>query len=277
MRTYDIDSLDNRSPRQADLIARFVRRTLRPYFRYELRGTERIPEGAALYVGNHSGGILTPDSFLLFGEVMRERGLEDLPYGLGHEVAIRLPLAHQIVVPIGAVRASHENARRIFERDGKVMVYPGGDLDNQRPFRHRHRIVFGGRKGYIRLALREGVPISPVVTAGGHSTFVIVDDLQWLARLSGASRLLRLKVMPLTLSVPWGLTLGPVFAYWPLPTRILAEILDPIHFDRTGPEAAEDDAYVAECAEHVETAMQGALTRLAEERRSRRRGKKGRS
>jgi 1-acyl-sn-glycerol-3-phosphate acyltransferase len=271
MRTYDIDSLDNRSPRQADLIARFVRRTLAPYFRYQLRGTERIPEGAALYVGNHSGGILTPDSFLLFGEVMRSKGLEDLPYGLGHEVAIRLPIAHQIVVPIGAVRASHENAHRVFAQGGKVMVYPGGDVDNQRPFRHRHRVVFGGRKGYVRLALREGVPISPVVTAGGHSTFVIVDDLRWLAKLSGASRFFRVKVMPLTLSIPWGLTLGPVFVYWPLPSRILAEILEPIRFERSGPEAAEDESYVAACADRVETAMQDALTRLAEERRRMRR------
>lgn len=269
MRRYDIDSLDNRDPGRLDRLCRALHGPLTSYFRYELRGSERVPSGPVLYVGNHSGGILTPDSFLLFAELYRRRGMEVMPYGLGHEVAISAPIAHQIVVPLGAVRASHENAHRLFEAGHKVMVYPGGDLENQRPFRHRHHIVFGGRKGYIQLALREGVPIVPITTAGGHSTFVIVDDLRWLARLTRADRVIRSKVMPLTWSIPWGLTLGPLPLYVPLPSRILAEIGEPIRFDRSGPEASEDDDYVRQCDERVRSLMQTTLDELAAERRSR--------
>ena len=210
---------------------------------------------------------MTVDSFVFCSELYRERGMEDMPYGLGHEVAIQLPVVHQFMVPLGAVRASHDNAMRLFERGAKVMVYPGGDVDNQRPFRHRNRIVFGGRTGYIKLALRAGVPIVPVVAAGGHSTLVIIDDLRWAARALGTDRWARLKAMPISLSVPWGLTVGPIFPFVPLPVRILVEVLEPIHLGRQGQEAAEDVDFVRQSADRVEEAMQDTLERLADERR----------
>jgi 1-acyl-sn-glycerol-3-phosphate acyltransferase len=272
MTRYDIDSIDNRDPERIAKLCELLDGPLQRYFHFRLRGSERVPRGAALYVGNHSGGMLTPDSFLVFGALFRECGIDALPYGLGHEVAISLPIIHEIIVPLGAVRAGHEAAHRVFQRGDKVMVYPGGDVDNQRPYRHRNRVVFGGRKGYIRLALRERVPIVPIVTAGGHATFMIIDDMRWLAKLTHVDRILRTNVWPLTLSAPWGLTLGPLPVYWPMPTHILTEIVDPIRFDRDGPEAAEDDEYVAQCARHVESTMQATLERLARERTRRKRG-----
>jgi 1-acyl-sn-glycerol-3-phosphate acyltransferase len=267
MQRYDIDSLDNRDPELIDRLCRVILKPGRRYFRSRARGLDRIPTGPGLYVGNHSGGMMTVDSFLFFGEVYVARGMADMPYGLGHEVAIQVPGIHQVVVPLGAVRASHDNALRLFERGDKVMVYPGGDVDNQRPYRHRNRIVFGGRTGYIRLALRAGVPIIPVVCAGGHETLIILDDLRWAARLFRTGRWLRLNAMPVNLSIPWGLTVGPVFPFIPLPARILMEVLEPVHFDRTGDEAADDDAYVRRCADRVEGAMQATLDHLAAERR----------
>jgi len=270
LQQYDIDSLDNRDPARIEWLCRLYHEPLKAYFRFEALGIERVPPGPALYVGNHSGAMLIPDSFLLFSTMFFERGLADLPYGLGHEVAISLPGIQQIVVPLGAVRASHDTAHRLFGAGHKVMVYPGGDIDSHRPWRDRDRIVFGGRRGYVRLALRESVPIIPIVTAGAQEVFVIIDDLRWLAKLTRADRLRRTKVWPLTLSIPWGVTLGPSLLYWPAPTKIIAEFLEPIEFDPTGPEAAEDEEHVRRCAARVEDAMQEALTRLAVLRRERR-------
>ncbi len=270
MTRFDIDSLDNRDPDRIDLLSRLIHEPLRRYFRADVRGLERIPPDAALMVGNHSGGMLTVDSFIFFSHLYRARGMDYMPYGLGHEVAISTPPLDEIVVPLGAVRASHDMARRVFERGQKVMVYPGGDEDDLRPFRHRHRIVFGGRTGYIRLALRAGVPIVPIVSAGSHGTLIILDNLPWLARGLRLDKHLRLKVLPLTLSIPWGLTLGPIPAFVPLPVRILIEAMEPIYFERSGEEAAADDAYVRQCASRVEGAMQATLDRLAAERRTRR-------
>ena len=268
MHHYDIDSLDNRDPAMVAAMARLVDRTLRPWLRYRIEGIDRIPEGPALYVANHNGGMLAPEAFLFGSAMFRARGIVDMPYGLGHEVAITMPLLHQIVVPLGAVRASHDNAQALFTRGHKVLVFPGGDQDAFRPFAARDEIRFGGRQGYIRLALRHSVPIVPVVTAGAHATLLILGDAQWLARALGLERRLRLKAFPVALSVPWGLTVGMLPPHLPLPVRVRARVLDPIHFDRSGSAAAEDQAYVDACDARVQAAMQGCLDELAAARRT---------
>lgn len=265
---HDIDSLDERDPARIDLAYRWIHRLLEGYFRSEVRGLERVPEGAALYVGNHNGLAMTPDSFLFAAAVYRERGLADVPYGLGHEVLIDLPLLNQIIVPLGAVRASHHVAHRLFQAGHKVLVYPGSDYDAGRSWFDRDRICFGGRRGYLRLALAAGVPLVPVVAAGAQQTLMILTDGQWLARLLRADRWLRLKVWPMGLALPWGLMPAPL-PFLPWPSRILIEVLEPIRFDRSGPEAAGDEEYIEECAARVERVMQQALTRLADERRRR--------
>ena len=60
--------------------------------------------------------------------------------------------------------------------DGAILlVYPGGDREVFRTWRDRNRIDFGGRLGFVRLALRTGVPVvpagsgAPVVKVGPHS------------------------------------------------------------------------------------------------------------
>jgi len=263
---YDIDSPDGRDPAWLGWLCQTFGGLVRAYFRAELRHTERIPDGPVLYVGNHNGGVTAPEAVLLYTQLYARFGVEQLPYGLGHELPLQVPGLRQLLAPLGVVRARQKTALRLLAAGHRVLVYPGGDVDAMRPFRHRRRIVFGGRRGYIRLALRAGVPVVPVVAAGAHSVLIIVDDLRWLAKATGLARWARIKAAPLTLSIPWGLTLGPPPVYVPYPSRILMEVLPPLFFDRSGDEAATDDAYVAECAERVEAAMQQTLKRLHDER-----------
>ena len=266
MTRYDLDRLDNRDPERIRSLLGLGLPLLEAYFRPVVRGLERIPSGAGLYVGNHSGLMLTLDTFTLFGEILRRRSMDDVPYGLAHEIAIALPLLRDLVVPLGAVRASHDNARRIFDSGHKALVYPGSDYDSFRSYRDRDRIKFGPRRGYLRLALRSGVPIIPAVTAGSHEMCVVLDEGQWIARGLRLDRLLRAKAWPIVFTLPWGITVGPPLFYLPLRTQFFQEILAPIRFDRQGEEAADDDAYVDRCHEQVVDTMQAALSRLAAER-----------
>lgn len=266
MNHFDIDDLDQRDPAFVQRFADLLRPLAWRYFKPDVRGLERIPAGAGLYVGNHNACLLSPDTFVWGLEVLRQRGIEDLPYGLGHEIAIALPGLRSLLVPLGAVRASHDNAARLFATGRKALVYPGSEYDAMRPYRDRNLVKFGSRRGYLRLALRHDVPIIPVVAAGAHETLLIIDDCQWLAKLLRADRWLRLKAWPLALSVPWGLTLGPVPPHLPLPTRIFVEILDPIRFDRRGDEAASDHDYVEGCHQRVVETMQTGLEQVAARR-----------
>ena len=263
---YDIDSLENRDPKKIEKVLRFVDRFVIPYHRGEARGVERVPEGAGLFVGNHNAGPWTPDSFIFGSALCHAHGIDAMPYALGHEKAIQFPLARDLVIPLGAIRASHENAHRVFEAGRKVLVYPGSDYDSMRAFRDRNKIVFAGRTGYVKLAIREGVPIIPVVAAGAQSTWIVLSDGAWIAKAINAHKWFRVNVWPVTLCLPWGITVGPLIPYIPYPSKIIVEILEPIHFERSGDEAAEDEEYVAACDAQVREAMQTALTRLAVER-----------
>lgn len=263
---HDVNSLDNRDPKVLERFADIAGPLLWKWFRPRVRGLDNIPDRGALYVCNHNGGFMTPDTWILAVALVRERGPDDVPYALAHQVVMRARITNMTLPAMGAIAANPENAHRVFEAGRKVLVYPGGDLDAFRPSRDRGRIVFGPRRGYVRLALREGVPIIPVVSAGSHDVWWVVSDGRWLSRLLHTHRFLRTDVLPITVSVPWGLTVGaPPFI--PLPVRVFMDVLEPICFERSGPEAADDESYVEECHQRVLHAMQLALDQLMEERR----------
>ena len=112
--------------------------------------------------------------------------------------------AQKFLVRIGGIRANHKSAKAVFSRGEKALVYPGGDVDSMRPWKERHQVKFAGRTGYIKLAMSAGVPIVPLVASGAQSTFYVISDNQWLAKTLRLDKMLRLKVLPLMLTFPWG-------------------------------------------------------------------------
>src|SRR5204863_5079162 len=122
---------------------------------------------------------------------------------------------------------------------------------------------FGGRKGFIRLALEENVPIVPVVSIGGQETALFLSRGERLARLLQLNRLFRLKVLPISIALPWGLNIGDMLGHLPLPSKIIVEALPPIHLrDEFGPEPDVREVY-----DHLMRTMQETLDALAAERR----------
>ena len=109
-----------------------------------------------------------------------------------------------------------------------MLVYPGGDYEVYRPSWQRHVVEFGGRKGFVRLARRAGVPIVPVASVGGQETALFLDREQWLAKLLMLDKVLRLKSMPIPLAPPWGLKITDWSGDIPLPAKIVIEVQEPI-------------------------------------------------
>ena len=140
------------------------------YFRGEVRGLGNVPEdGPVLLVGNHSGGNLTPDTHVFTLAFSTYFGVERRFHQLAHNLVLSFP-GLSFLRKYGTVAASQENARRALEAGAAVLVYPGGDYEVHRPSWERHRVDFGGRKGFIRLAIEQDVPIVPVVAVGGQET-----------------------------------------------------------------------------------------------------------
>jgi 1-acyl-sn-glycerol-3-phosphate acyltransferase len=270
IKTTDIDSLKNRNPEVIHRLVGFFKPLFWHYFRPTIKGLDQIPEGTGMFVANHNGALLMPDLFI-FGIALYERyGIDGLPYGMGHETGIGFPILHRLFLPIGGVRGSPRNARLLLAAGEKLLVYPGGELDSMRSFRKRTRIIFGKRRGYLQIALRERIPIIPVVSSGGHETLLILHEGKWLARALHLDRLLSLKTWPIVFCLPWGLWFGVPPPHFPFRTRIHIEVLEPIRFERDGPEAASDSAYVEACHRQVHAKMETTLKQLAAARRRRR-------
>jgi 1-acyl-sn-glycerol-3-phosphate acyltransferase len=242
----------------------YIRRTLPvikssvdAYFRGEVRGLDNIPDGAALLVGNHSGGLYIADTFVFAACFYDHFGPDRRFHQLAHDLAARNPLLATLR-KYGTLAASHENAQRAFERDAPLLVYPGGDYETFRPTWRGGEVDFGGRKGFIRLAIEQGVPIVPVVAVGGQETALFVTRGQRAARLLQLDRLARVKVLPVSLGPPFGINLLDLPGRLPLPAKITLEVLPPIDVPA---DADHDDVY-----EHVTGEMQTTLDDLAAER-----------
>lgn len=229
------------------------------YFRAEVRGIEHVPAtGPALLVGNHSGGTMIVDTFLFTYAFYDHFGPDRRFHQLAHDIAARIPGLRRF----GTLVASHENAQRAFSIGAPVLVYPGGDVETFRPSWHSDQIEFAGRKGFVRLALDEGVPIVPVVSIGGQETALFLTRAQGLARALRLDRFARIKVLPISIGPPFGINVLDLPGRLPLPAKITIEVLPPIDLqERFGPRPDLDTVY-----EHVTSVMQEALDRLAEER-----------
>ncbi len=233
----------------------------RGWFRFEVRGLESFPpDGGALVVGNHSGGMLTPDVLIFAAAFYRRFGYQRPLYTLGHDGMFVGPMAGWLS-RLGVIRATAKNTARALRSGGVVLVFPGGIYDAYRPTLAENVIDFNGRTGYIRSAIDARVPIVPVVSIGGQESQLFLTRGRWLAKRLGLSRW-RSDILPITVGFPFGLSMI-MPPNLPLPTKIVTEVLEPIdlvaQFGET-PEVTDVDA-------HVRAVMQQGLDELAAKRR----------
>ena len=232
------------------------------YFRGEVRGLNRIPrEGPVLLVGNHSGGNLTPDTHVFTLAFFTYFGVERRFYQLAHNLVLSMP-GLGMLRKYGTVAANRENAHKALDTGAALLVYPGGDYEVHRPSWDSAKVDFGGRKGFIKLALEKEVPIVPVVAIGGQETALFLSRGERLAKLIGLDRMFRLKVLPISLALPWGLNVGDMLGHFPLPAKITMQVLEPIDLkERYGSKPDIDEIY-----DDVMKRMQDTLRGLQAER-----------
>jgi 1-acyl-sn-glycerol-3-phosphate acyltransferase len=233
------------------------------YYRGEVRGLGNVPEeGPVLLVGNHSGGNMTPDTLVFTLAFNTYFGVERRFHQLAHNLVLSMP-GLSMLRKYGTVAASPQNAEKALKAGAAVLVYPGGDVEVHRPIWDRHKVDFAHRRGFVRLALKHDVPIVPVVAIGGQETSIFLSRGRTLSRALGIDRLTRMKVLPISLALPWGLNVGDMLGHIPLPAKITVEALPPIHLrDEFGEDPDVDEIY-----DHVTRLMQETLDALAAERR----------
>ena len=225
--------------------------------RLDYDGPGQLPDPPALIVANHGfGGIFDLNALVLAALADRlHPGGDRSVTILTHQFAWTLGVG-PLLEPAGFRPAGGDAAMEALAAGDYVIVLPGGDLDAAKSFAHRNEIVFGGRTGFARIARDAQVPIIPVVISGAGETALVLHDGQRLARALGLTRLARLKTLPISVSIPYGLSIGVagMLPYLPAPAKMRAAVLEPMTADAG--EARE--AFAA----RVETAMSDALTAL---------------
>jgi 1-acyl-sn-glycerol-3-phosphate acyltransferase len=260
-------ALGDRNPELIESLLPVLAGIYHYYFRVKTDGWEHVPAGKALLIGSHNGGMAAPDTLMMTYDWFCRFGAARPIYALMEPKMWQVfPAVARLAAQMGALQANPQMALAALQQDASLLIYPGGVRDVFRPYSQRDRICFGGQRGFIKLALRQAVPVVPLISRGAHATLVVLADLYpQLQRLHqrGMPWLLGIDpgVFPIYLGLPWGIGIGPL-PNLPLPVPLHTRVCPPIYFERSGEAAARDRAYVDSCYQQVVTLMQAELDRL---------------
>ena len=213
------------------------------WYRAEVRGIEQRPaKGPVLIVGNHTGGVNSPEVVHLPARASRPTSGSS-----GRTTSSptawcstrRSAVSCAASAPSRPTRATPSMA---LDAGAMVTVFPGGDYEVYRPSWESAKVDFGGRKGFIRLALEAGVPIVPMVTIGGQETALFLSRGEWLARCCALDQKHEAEdAADHRSACPWGSASAASRRCIPLPAKVTIELLEPIDLrERYGEDADID-------------------------------------
>jgi 1-acyl-sn-glycerol-3-phosphate acyltransferase len=186
-------------------------------------------------------------------------------HGTAHDALMAAPFIGAYFRKMGVLPAAPDSITAALAAGHDVALWPGGEVDSLRPWTDRDKAVLAGRTGFVKLAIRSGVPIVPIATVGGADSMPVLLRGRRLARWLQLDKVARLKMFPIALSAPWGI--GPaMLPEIPLPTKIRTAFLDPIELD-PDPDRANDEEYVQAKYEEVRDSIQTGMDVLARRRR----------
>lgn len=237
------------------------------YFRARFKGLENIPNAPFIGVGNHLGVYFIPESYLWIGKYHTLKNKPPMTV-LVHKAFHQLTsVFHFTETDFGIIEANPRNAIETLKAGNALTVYPGGDRENTKPFSERNKIDFYDHTGYIKLALKSGCPIVPIVGIGGGETLFVLSSGEQLVKRNQLAKIFKLHTWPIYWSFPFGFKFGHFnLLQFPLPSQITISILPPISVEGYLPKDAENPKIVKKLNTKVVSLMQEELDRLAKGR-----------
>jgi 1-acyl-sn-glycerol-3-phosphate acyltransferase len=249
-----------RSERVFQLVEPALNFYYRYWFRVEQEGVENVPsDGGALLVSNHSGA-LPPDAPMIMQAIRNEHPDPRPLYMLGEHWFKGYPGVGMLANKIGLVPAHGANAQRLLRDEGRlVLVFPEGQKGSRKLYWQRYRLRRFGRGGFVKTAIRSGVPIVPVAVIGAEEAMPIFAHVPLLQRLTG------LIYFPVNHAFPhFGLAAGLMY----LPAKFKIRFLEPISVSQYSPSDADDLELVQRLGEEVRERIQAEIDKLIAERKS---------
>jgi 1-acyl-sn-glycerol-3-phosphate acyltransferase len=150
------------------------------YFDPEFEGLEYInPDRPTLLVGNHSrfAGL---EMQLFFKTVYVERGV--FPRGLSDRLHYKIPGWRDVLTASGAVLGSREMCSAMMEAGHTLLVYPGGGREVTKGRGTNYKLLWEGRTGFVRMAIKHGYTITPFCSVGPDDAFDVLFDTDSVMR-----------------------------------------------------------------------------------------------
>lgn len=225
--------------------------------RPKVYGLERLPEGGALLVGNHTlYGFL--DLPFMLAELWKRRRIR--ARGLGEHAHYAIPVWRNLLELCGMVRGTRENVRALMREHEYILVFPGGAEEVFKHRNERYRLLWKERMGFARLAIEHGYPIVPFAAVGAEEMLDIVADnrIPVVAQVSNLmKRLVGIPLPPIVRGV------GPTAL--PRPERLYFWFGDPIDTARFKTRYDDDNAVHA-VRDETKQAIEGGIEFLRAER-----------
>ncbi|MGD1110655.1 MAG: lysophospholipid acyltransferase family protein [Mycobacterium sp.] len=234
------------------------------WFRMEIDGWEQIPRSPVLLVGIHSGAPFVWDAWTVGIQWWRRFGQDRPLHGTAHDALMAIPMIGRYFRSMGVLPAAPDAIATALAEGRDVALWPGGEVDSLRPWTERDRANLAGRNGFVKMAIRAGVPIVPIATVGGADAMPVLIRGDRLSKVLQLDRLLRLKVFPLAISLPWGIA-PAALPQLPLPAKIRTRFMPAVELDHD-PARAEDDEYVDGKYREVQDSIQQGMDALARKR-----------
>ncbi|MEI2731419.1 MAG: hypothetical protein V9G08_05350 [Dermatophilaceae bacterium] len=226
---------------------------IRRYHGWTISGDPGDMSEPCLIVSHHGFGTMTdPGVYAVFASL----GWIDrkLPVTIMmHDLNWKMKMGKQME-QIGGQPASRQAFSDAVARGHHVSVAPGGDYDTGKAWKDRNTVDFHGRSGFAKMAMAEGTPIVPIVTAGAAEGAFVVTNGAKIARTLRLNKIPGFKTLPISVSVPWGVTVGGPPPYVPLPVRMQSRVLP-----KMTPEPEES---AADYGRRVQDTMQAAMDEL---------------
>jgi 1-acyl-sn-glycerol-3-phosphate acyltransferase len=217
-----------------------VLRALRGYTRLKADGLENVPKGPAVLAANHTGWLGL--DYALTALVLHDEAGRT-PRGMAHTAWFSNPVTAKFARQVGLSKVSKQAMAEQLARGHLVMVFPEGEKGAFRAASGYEVLEFA--RGFVRVAMREGVPIVPVAVLGGEESNPVDRTIK------GYEEMLKLQ-----LPVPRNIL--------PKPVKWRIRFLPPV--DVSGAADPDDTERVHAVAKDVQARVQKALRSLEKER-----------
>ena len=184
----------------------------RAWFKPRFVGLENLPDGPALFIGNHAFMAIDAALFHLYLYYDHGRYVK----GLGDKTLFANPYYAAIAHAMGGVSGQAQIVERLMGQGKDLLLYPGGAYESVKPPEARYQLQWKSRYGFVRLAAAAGYTIVPIASVGPDEYYdhaVSSESLlqsplvKYLSKVGALPKDIRSDLVP---PIPTGIWGGPL-------------------------------------------------------------------